>query len=46
MKTVNRAGLQIKREQYRILWSKVALLFMQQVVLPRLGYKNDAITRR
>ena len=45
MKTVNSARLLIKREQQRILQSKIALLSTRQVVLPRLGYNNNAITR-
>ena len=44
--TVNKARLQIKREQQRIVCSKIALLFTRQVVLPHLSYNNDAITRR
>ena len=44
--TVNKARLQIKREQQRLVWSKIALLFTRQVVLPHLSYNNDAITRR
>ena len=44
--TVNKARLQIKREQQRMVCSKIALLFTRQVVLPHLSYNNDAITRR
>ena len=29
-----------------MVWSKIALLFTRQVVLPRLSYNNDPITRR
>ena len=29
-----------------MVWSKIALLFTRQVVLPRLSCNNDAITRR
>ena len=44
--TVNKARMQIKREQQRMVCSKIALLFTRQVVLPHLSYNNDAITRR